>query len=106
LEIEAGERAEAHIDAFIAQRDKQRRQTEGERKVEEAWAESCRVYEARRQAELVFAWVEYHEEAAERALANGEAIAARHRAQIEALLGNQNGHHSENGNGHRGEVAS
>ena len=94
-----GETAELHqIDALITKRHDQRVRDEGERRTEEAWAESCRAYEAKRQAELVFAWVSYHEEAACRALANGEAIAARHRAQIEALLGNgeeRNGHHHE-----------
>ena len=95
-----GETAEHHqIDALITKRHDQRVRDEGERRTEEAWAESCRAYEAKRHAELIFAWVEYHEEAASRALANGEAIAARHRAKIDALLRNGNGHQ----NGHRGE---
>ena len=89
-----GETAESHLDALITKRHDQRVRDEGERAEHELWEESVERYNAKRQAELVFAWVEYHEEAAERALANGEAIAARHRAQIEALL-------SSNGNGHR-----
>ena len=84
---------------MIRRADERRRLSEGERREEELWRESERQYEAKRQAELVFAWVEYHEEAAARALANGEAIAARHRAQIEALLG-PGRMSGENGNGH------
>jgi hypothetical protein len=105
VDIAQGEKVEAELDHMIRRADERRRLTEGERPAEEMWAESCRAYEAKRQAELVFAWVEYHEEAAERALANGEAIAARHRAQIAALLRGHNGHHTENGNGHHKESA-
>jgi len=103
VDIAQGEKVEAELDHMIRRADERRRLTEGERPAEEMWAESCRAYEAKRQAELVFAWVEYHEEAAERALANGEAIAARHRVQIEALLGPQR--NGENGNGHHKESA-
>jgi hypothetical protein len=102
VDIAQGEKVEAELDHMIRRADERRRLTEGERPAEEMWAESCRAYEAKRRAERLFEWVSYHEEAAERALANGEAIAARHRAQIEALLGpGHNGHHTENGNGHR-----
>ena len=104
MDIAQGETAESHLDALITKRHDQRVRDEGERPAEEAWAESCRVYEAKRRAERLFEWVSYHEEAAERALANGEAIAARHRAQIEALLGDQNGHHPGE-NGHHKESA-
>ena len=107
MDIARGEAAESHLDALITKRHDQRVKDEGERPAEEMWAESCRVYEAKRQAELVFAWVEYHEAAAERALANGEAIAARHRAQIEALLSGATGRngsgHTEEHNGHHGD---
>ena len=102
MDIGRSEMVEAELDAMIRRRDRDRRTEEGERPAEEMWAESCRAYEEKRRAERLFEWVEYHEEAAERALANGEAIAARHRAQIEALLGGSNGHHPENG-AHRGE---
>jgi hypothetical protein len=97
VDIAQGEKVEAELDHMIRRADERRRLSEGERTEHELWHESERQYEAKRQAELVFAWVEYHEEAAERALANGEAIAARHRAKIEALLGP--GHNTENGNG-------
>jgi len=99
--IAQGEKVEAELDAMIRRADERRRLSEGERAEDELWQESAERYNAKRQAELVFAWVSYHEEAACRALANGEAIAARHRAQIEALLGP--GHNTENGNGHKGE---
>ena len=105
MDIAQGEKVEQELDHIIRRADERRRLREGERREEELWRESERQYQAKRQAELVFAWVEYHEEAAERALANGEAIAARHRAQIEALLGpGRNGHHPRE-NGHRKESA-
>jgi len=97
LDILRGETAESHLDALITKRHDQRVKDEGERAEHELWQESVERYNAKRQAELVFAWVEYHERAAAKALANGQAIAARHRAQIETLLGpGRNGH---NGNG-------
>jgi len=102
LDIAHGEKVEAELNAMICRADERRRLSEGERREEELWRESERQYQAKRQAELTFAWVEYHEEAAERALANGEAIAAKHWAQIEALLeGGRVGHN----NGHREESA-
>jgi hypothetical protein len=104
VDISQGEKVEAELDHMIRRADERRRLSEGERAEHELWMESERQYRAKRQAELVFAWVAYHEEAACRALANGEAIAARHRAQIEALLGpgrmsGENGHRKES-NGH------
>ena len=103
--VARGGTAEQHLDALITKRHDQRVLDEGERAEHELWQESVERYNAKHQAELVFAWVEYHEQAAERALANGEAIAARHRAQIEALLGpgsGGNGHREER-NGHHGD---
>jgi hypothetical protein len=102
VDIAQGEKVEAELDHMIRRADERRRLSEGERAEHELWHESERQYEAKCQAERLFEGVEYHEEAAARALANGEAIAARHRAQIEALLGDQNGHHPRE-NGHRGE---
>jgi len=100
VDIAQGEKVEAELDHMIRRADERRRLSEGERREEELWQESVERYNAKRQAELTFQWISYHEAAAERALANGEAIAARHRAQIEALLGP--GRNGENG-AHRGE---
>ncbi len=97
MDIAQSEKVEGELDVFIERRERARRKTEGDRRAEEMWMESERVYFARRRAELVFAWVEYHEEAATRALANGEAIAQRHRAQIEALLSGATQHNGGNG---------
>ena len=103
MDIAQGEKVEAELDHMIRRADERRRLSEGERRAEELWQESERQYQARRHAELVFAWVEYHEEAAERALANAATIAAKHQAQIEALLGGsyeQNRLREERSNGH------
>ena len=91
MDIAQGEKVEAELDHMIRRTDERRRLSEGESREEELWRESERQYQAKRQAELTFAWVSYHKEAASRALANGEAIAARHRATIEALLGGPTG---------------
>ena len=96
MDIAQGEKVEGELNILIERRHDHRRTEEGERPAEEAWRESERLYQAKRRAELVFAWVQYHEEAAQRALANGEAIAARHRAQIEVLLSDRSPSH----NGH------
>jgi len=81
---------EQQLDAMIRRRDTERRKSEGERREEELWQESERQYQAKRQAELIYAWVSYHEEAASRALANGKEINASNKAQIKAQLGGTN----------------
>src|SRR5215211_3990672 len=95
--LQAEASTESHLDALITRRHDQRVKDEGERAGHDLWQESVERYNAKRQAELTFEWVAYHEEAACRALANGEAIAARHRAQIEALLSGATGQSGENG---------
>ena len=60
MDLETSERAEKPLEAFITRRDSERRKTEGERREEELWRESERQYQAKRQAELVFAWFEHY----------------------------------------------
>jgi hypothetical protein len=50
-DISKGEAAEASLASFIAQRHRQRVETEGERAVEVAWAESSRKLAARQRNE-------------------------------------------------------
>jgi hypothetical protein len=48
--VSRGEQVESELDMFIARRDEKRRRDEGDRSVEEVWAESCRRHdETRRQ---------------------------------------------------------
>ena len=54
------ERAERDLDAMITRRDLQRRESEGERRERELWAETVAQYNARRQRELARQWLEYH----------------------------------------------
>jgi hypothetical protein len=61
VDITAGEAVEAQLDSFIAGRDKQRRETEGERLERELWAESTERYNAARQQHLALEWLEYHQ---------------------------------------------
>ena len=51
-EIATGDRADAELDAFVSRRDKQRRETEGERAVEDLWQARERLDNARRRREL------------------------------------------------------
>jgi len=59
-EIARGERAVAELDSFISRRDKQRRETEGDRAVEAAWAISERREDARRRQENRAGWHGWH----------------------------------------------
>jgi hypothetical protein len=107
VDIAQSEKVEAELDHMIRRADERRRLSEGERAEHELWHESERQYEAKRQAELVFAWCEFYERQAQAALANGERIAAANRAKAARLLGGQNGHpnghHHEERNGHHGD---
>ena len=55
MDIAQGEKVEAELDHMIRRRDERCRTDEGERAEHELWHESCRAYEAKRQADLVFA---------------------------------------------------
>lgn len=85
-DITSGERAEKDLDAFIAKRDKARRQTEAEHAREELWQESVRRHDASRDAHLREEWHEYHLGHAERLRANLEALAAYHAAEAQKYL--------------------
>jgi hypothetical protein len=89
-DISRGESVEADIDVFISRRDAQRRETEGERRERELWAESeARHPEQRREANRQ-AWHAFH-----------QGQAARHRAVLESLVDHHEeqarkyGHHHE-----------
>jgi hypothetical protein len=104
LDISRGETAESQLDAFIERREKERRKSEGERRTEELWAENERLYFERESRRLRWAWVHYFEAQAERAEANGLAIASANRERAQALLDElvaeeRNGHHEKGGFG-------
>jgi hypothetical protein len=75
MDVAHGELVEKELTAFIERRDTQRRQTEGERRAEEAWAESERRYDGRRRRENHAAWYGWHLDQAE-----------RHRRTLEDLI--------------------
>ena len=105
--VEHGEKVEALNDAFIAQRDRQRRREEGERPEHEAYAESVRRYEERQVRREWWEKLRYHESMIRSHTANFEAITDKHRREVarcEEMLGiaelgelSRNGHHTENG---------
>ena len=80
-EVATGERAEVELAAFISRRDTQRRQTEGERQVEEMWQARERFELARRRRELDAEWCGWHRS---RAALYGR-LSAEHEAAAERL---------------------
>jgi hypothetical protein len=91
LNTEAAARAERQIETFITRRDTERRKSEGERRTEEMWAESERVYFAKLQEDNRIAWCEYHR----RLSALHQGLADEHDAELKKLLENGNGHHEK-----------
>jgi hypothetical protein len=81
--------AEAGIDAFIVKRDAERRQTEGERPVEELWMPSERAYYARLKEQKRAERREFHEAHAVRLRTTLEGLISYHRAEAEKY---RNGH--------------
>jgi hypothetical protein len=104
VDIARGEVAESSIDAFIAKRDKERRKTEGERAREELYAESTRRHQEKRQLQVWWEWLRYHEGQMRRHTATLEALISHHRAEAEryaALLGVEAIDETTKVNGHK-----
>ena len=103
MEIEAGERAEAHLDALITKRHEARVKDEGERPAEEAWAESERVYFAKRQQEIADQWKDYRRHMRDLHWRLGD----EHDAELKKLEEGERfsplGTHHEERNGHHGD---
>jgi len=55
-----GEGVEGQIDAFIAQREKERIRAEGDRRAEEAWKESSQRQERARRNALAWEWLRFY----------------------------------------------
>jgi hypothetical protein len=86
VDVVRGERVEKELDAMIERRNRQRRKAEGGRRIEEAWAELERRYNARRSEEVRAARVvEYHRSQAVSLRATLEALIAHHKTQAERL---------------------
>ncbi len=82
MDITRSETVERDLDALITRRHEKREATEGERRIEEAWAESERRETARRRAENRMAWTEHHE----RMYRVHAGLAAEHAAKAEGLM--------------------
>jgi hypothetical protein len=81
VDIAHGEMVEKELDGLITRRHDRRVADEGERPLEEAWAESERRHNARRRAQNRWEWVRYHEGQAERHRRNLEALVAHHESE-------------------------
>jgi hypothetical protein len=83
VDIAKSEQVDHEIDAFVAKRDAQRRETEGDRPVEELWAASERAYFARLDEEQRRARLAYHEGQVARLGNTLGALVAYHEAEAE-----------------------
>ncbi len=68
MDIARSEQVESELDAMIRRRDTHRRQTEGERLIEELYEPSVRAWRERQEAENREAWLVFHEVQAARQL--------------------------------------
>jgi hypothetical protein len=82
-DIARGEAVEKELDVFVSRRDTKRRESEGERPAEAAWAESERAHDAGRREALRSAWCAFHRDQAERLRRNLGALVAAHEAEAE-----------------------
>ena len=76
---------EKELDGLIRRRHDHRVVEEGERRTEEAWAESERRHAARRREENRAAWCKYHQDQAARHRATLEALASYHECEAAKL---------------------
>jgi hypothetical protein len=88
FDVEAAEKAEASIDAFINKRFREREEAN---RVEAAWAESFRRFNEHRRERNRELWRIYHLERAECLERTAAKLAASHRAKAEALTGGEGG---------------
>jgi hypothetical protein len=95
VDIARGEQVEAELDAMIRRRDTERRQTEGERRMEELWAQSVRRYNARLEADERLERLHYHEGQARRLSNTLGSLVAYHEAEAEKYR--ENGHYDKEG---------
>jgi hypothetical protein len=65
VDLAKGEATEKELDVFIAKRDRERRQAEGERAAEQAWVESARRHTVKLREAARAEWSLYYEHMAE-----------------------------------------
>jgi hypothetical protein len=85
VDVARSEAVEADLDRFIRKRHDKRVLEKGARIVEEAWMESERRYEEKRQQENRAAWYGWHLDHAERHRRTLEGLIAHHEARAELL---------------------
>jgi hypothetical protein len=92
VDITRGEQVESDLDRLIEKRHDQRVLSEGERRMEELWAESVRRYNARQEADHRIAWCEHYR----RMRAVHYGLGDEYDAKLREL---ENGHGIEQGEG-------
>ncbi len=86
MDIARSEQVESDFDAMIRRRGTHRRQTKGERLIEELYEPSVRAWRERQEAENREAWRAFHEGQAARHRATLEALATYHEGEAAKLL--------------------
>jgi hypothetical protein len=82
-EARSAEAAEAEIERFISRRHDARVADEGERAIQDAWAESARRLAERERQQTLWDRLRYHQAMDRAVTKNCEVIVARHRAAAE-----------------------
>ncbi len=73
---------EGDLDAFISRRDKQRRETEGDRREWELYEESCRRYAEAQQQALAWEWLRWHQRMLNSHIKTSALITSHHEDEI------------------------
>jgi hypothetical protein len=84
-DISRSEQVETDLDNLIDRRDKMRRTLEGERREEEAWRESTRIFNEKRRLQARHEWHLHHTSQAERLRNTLEALIEHHQEKAEEL---------------------
>ncbi len=90
-DISRGESVEAELDAMIRRRDDKRRETEGESRERELWAETEARHAEKRREQNRASWAAFHRRQAERHRATLTDLVVFHEAQAEKYR-----HHNHN----------
>lgn len=85
IDVRKVEKIEADLDQLISRRDRERRETEGDRKAEEAWQESVRRFHEQRRQQARVEWHLHHVDQAERLRRTLEGLVEYHEKQAEKL---------------------
>lgn len=79
-DVEAVERVESELDAFIEKRDREDKEANA---IEVAYAASVRRFHQKRHQQNAWRWYHYHAKQLHRHVATFEALTTRHKAEVD-----------------------